>query len=93
MRTIHEFFAKQGLVRSSRHRILGGVCGGLADKWGLDPWALRAIVVLTMLLLPGSQLLVYPLFWVLMPDDTFAVPGRPADPMVTIHPDRPGPRG
>lgn len=64
---VHASFARQGLVRPQDGRLLGGVCAGLGQRFGLDPWAARAIFLLALMLLPGSQILIYPLLWVLMP--------------------------
>ena len=38
------------LYRSVRHRVIGGVCGGIADHFGWDPFLVR--VVLFFLLTP-----------------------------------------
>jgi phage shock protein C len=74
---IHANFARQGLVRPRDGRLLGGVCAGLAERFGIDPWAVRALFVATLVAIPGSQLLVYPILWVLLPDGS-AVAGSPA---------------
>ncbi|HYO86958.1 MAG TPA: PspC domain-containing protein [Dermatophilaceae bacterium] len=72
---------RAGLVRSIDQRVLGGVCGGLARRVGVTPFVMRLIVVLSMILLPGSQLLLYPLAWWLMPDETFVpAPVPPVTP-------------
>lgn len=70
MRSVHTSMAKSGLVRGE-DRWLGGVCSGLARKFGTDPGAVRLIMVL-LLLLPGSQLIIYPLLWFVMPDEATA---------------------
>ena len=57
------------LVRSRRHRMLAGVCGGLADWIGWDPTVVRVLYVLASVLsaaFPGA--LVYIILWVLMPE-------------------------
>lgn len=54
------------LIRS-RDRILGGVCGGLAEYFGLDKTLLRVIYVL-LVLFGGVGILVYIIFWIIMPD-------------------------
>jgi len=36
---------------------------------GINPWPARLLFVLLLMLIPGSQLLVYPILWVLMPSD------------------------
>lgn len=51
----------------SEDRWIGGVCGGLADHFGLDPALVRVLFVAS-LLLPGPQLLIYAILWFVMPD-------------------------
>ena len=46
---------------------IGGVCGGLADYFGLDPALVRLLFVASILL-PGPQLLIYVILWFVMPD-------------------------
>lgn len=69
MNDIRQAFAKQGLVRSRAGRVLGGVCAGLGHRLGLSPWTARVLFVLLLLVLPGSQILVYPILWILMPSE------------------------
>jgi phage shock protein C len=64
---IHARFANEGLVRPRDGRVLGGVVAGLGRRFGIDPWPARLLFVLILLIIPGSQLLVYPLLWILMP--------------------------
>ncbi|WP_407335614.1 PspC domain-containing protein [Dietzia kunjamensis] len=54
------------LMRSG-DRWIGGVCGGLADYFGLDPALVRLLFVASILL-PGPQLLIYVILWFVMPD-------------------------
>ena len=58
---------RRGLVRPREGRVLAGVCAGLGDRFGLSPNVARLLFVLVLLLIPGSQLVVYPILWVLMP--------------------------
>jgi phage shock protein C len=69
MTDIHEGFRRQGLVRPRDGRILGGVCAGLGRRFGLEPWAARLLFVLVLFVIPGSQLLIYPVLWILMPEE------------------------
>lgn len=67
MTSIHAALARAGLVRDTSRTVLGGVCSGLAARHDLDPWAVRLLLVVALMVVPGSQFLVYPLLWVLMP--------------------------
>jgi phage shock protein C len=69
MTDIHEGFRRQGLVRPQDGRILAGVCAGLGRRFGLEPWAARLLFVLILFVIPGSQLLIYPVLWILMPNE------------------------
>ncbi|CAB4938672.1 unannotated protein [freshwater metagenome] len=73
MDDIRSAFARQGLVRSSDSGILGGVCAGVGRRLGLTPWIARLLFVVLLMVLPGSQLLVYPALWFLMPADDSVV--------------------
>jgi len=84
MNDIRQSFAQHGLVRSSDRRVLGGVCAGLGRRFGLSPWVARLLFVLLLLVVPGSQLLVYPILWILMPsDETIGVQVQATGPTPT----------
>ena len=72
MGTIHDSMAREGLVRPIDGRVLGGVCAGLGRRFGIDPWLARLLFVLILFVVPGSQLLVYPILWILMPSEAKA---------------------
>ena len=67
MTDIRSTFAHQGLIRPRDGRILGGVCAGIGRRFGLTPWISRLLFVLLLMVVPGSQLLIYPVLWILMP--------------------------
>jgi phage shock protein C len=67
MNDIHDTFRRQGLVRPQEGRVLAGVCAGLGRRFGIDPWPARLLFILILLVIPGSQILVYPILWILMP--------------------------
>ncbi len=69
MNDIQRGFAGKGLVRPSDGRVLGGVCAGVARRFGMTPWTARLLFVLLLMVIPGSQLLVYPILWILMPTE------------------------
>ena len=72
--SIHESLARDGLVRPVQGRVLGGVCAGVGRRIGLDPWPTRLLFILVLMVLPGSQILIYPILWILMPSEQY----RPA---------------
>jgi phage shock protein PspC (stress-responsive transcriptional regulator) len=67
MNDLHHSFAQQGLVRPQEGRLLGGVCAGLGQRFGMTPWTMRLLFVLVLMVVPGSQILLYPILWILMP--------------------------
>jgi len=69
MNDIHRSFRSQGLVRPREGRVLAGVVAGLGRRFGIDPWPARLLFVLILLVIPGSQILIYPILWILMPTE------------------------
>ena len=60
--------AARGLRRSSRNKMIAGVCGGMAEWLGWDPTLVRIVYVVASVAsaaFPG--ILVYLLLWLLMP--------------------------
>ena len=60
--------AQGPLRRDVRHRMIGGVCAGIARRYGLSRGGLRSAFVISCVL-PGPQILAYLLLWVLIPAD------------------------
>lgn len=87
MNDIHQTFAGNGLIRPRDGRVLGGVCAGLGRRFGLDPWPARILFVLALMVLPGSQLLIYPILWILMPSEEYVTYGPSTQP--PTHPNPP----
>lgn len=58
------------LYRSSKNRLVAGVCGGIAEYFNIDPVIPRIIFVI--LLLPGGLpgFLPYLILWLIVPKDT-----------------------
>jgi phage shock protein C len=54
------------LYRSRRNRIVGGVCGGIAERFGWNPTVVRILFVVSIVL-PGPQVLIYLLMWLTIP--------------------------
>jgi phage shock protein C len=67
MDNIRDWFRRENLVRVEDGRVLGGVIAGLGRRLGIEPWPARLLFLVVLMLIPGSQLLVYPLLWILMP--------------------------
>jgi phage shock protein C len=55
------------LYRSRKNRMIGGVCGGIAEYFGIDPTLVRVLCVLVTVP-PGPGLLVYLACWVIIPE-------------------------
>jgi phage shock protein C len=86
MGNVHDSMQRRDLVRPTQGRLLAGVCAGLAHRFGIDPWAARLLFI-ALLLIPGSQLILYPVLWIVMPSEGRAHsgfetsgPGAPARP-------------
>jgi phage shock protein PspC (stress-responsive transcriptional regulator) len=81
MNSIRDSFRQQGLVRPRQGRVLAGVCAGLGRRFGISPGIARLLFVVILLVLPGSQILIYPVLWILMPDEDATTPwGTPQPP-------------
>ena len=77
METVYQSFRRQGLVRPRDGRVLGGVCAGIGRRFGIEPWPARLLFVLLLLVIPGSQILIYPILWILMPPEITEAPTTP----------------
>jgi phage shock protein C len=56
------------LVRPVSGRMIGGVCAGIAQRFGWNPTTVRVLTVLS-LLIPGPQSLIYVALWILVPSE------------------------
>ena len=61
--------ARAPLRRSSSNRVLGGVCGGLGEFFGLKPLWFR--IVFVILGIPGGLpgIIPYLIFWLVIPQE------------------------
>ena len=73
------------LYRSREDRILGGVCGGIAEYFGLDPSLVRIVAVL-LILVGGGAILAYIIAWILIPEEP-----KGEDERVTLEGSSPSP--
>ncbi len=56
------------LYRSSEEKVLGGVCGGIAEYVSVDPVIVRLLWVLFTLASLGAGILLYLIAWVIVPE-------------------------
>jgi phage shock protein C len=54
------------LTRSTKNKMIGGVCAGVADYFNVDPTIVRVIYVLLIFLF-GTGILLYLILWIIMP--------------------------
>ena len=64
---------KSRLERSNTNRVIGGVCGGIAEYLAVDATLVRVVFVVTAFITAGLGVLFYIVLLILMP-----LPGRPA---------------
>ncbi|MDQ1290009.1 MAG: phage shock protein [Actinomycetota bacterium] len=69
MNSVQSAFGSKGLVRPRRNRVVGGVCAGLGRRFGLSAGLARILFVILLMILPGSQVVIYPVLWILMPSE------------------------
>lgn len=60
--------ASTDLIRPRQGRVIAGVCAGLARRFGVSPTVVRVLFLVSMLL-PGPQILVYLVLWLIMPKE------------------------
>ena len=60
--------AQRGLTRPTSGKLIGGVCAGLARRFGASKLLVRLGFAVSIVL-PGPQILVYAALWILMPPD------------------------
>ena len=56
------------LYRSRSDRMIGGVCGGLAQYLDTDPTIIRLSLALSILL-GGAGILAYLIMWIIIPEE------------------------
>jgi phage shock protein C len=77
------------LYRSRRDRVIGGVCSGIGDFFGLDHSIVRLIFVLGVLFGFGSFLFIYLVMWIVVPDEPTGITPVPTAPQTPIEPPAP----
>jgi len=59
--------AKAKRLYRSNDRMLGGVCGGLAEYLNADPTVIRFLFVILLIVSFGTAVLAYLAAWILIP--------------------------
>ena len=57
------------IYRSSKERVIAGVCGGMGEYFDKDPVLFRILFCLVTLF-AGFGILAYLIFWICIPGDT-----------------------
>jgi phage shock protein PspC (stress-responsive transcriptional regulator) len=78
------------LYRSRKEKMLGGVAGGLADYFEIDPTLIRIIFVVTVFL-GGGGFLAYIIMWIVVPEEPFVIVTPDASTSQTSTGDAAGP--
>lgn len=70
------------LYRTRDDRIIGGVAGGVADYFAIDPSLVRIVWALLAIFSGGALFLLYIVMWIVIPEEpldwTAAAPGTPS---------------
>ncbi|MDV6014408.1 PspC domain-containing protein [Haloechinothrix sp. LS1_15] len=57
------------LRRSKTNRMIAGVCGGVADYFGIEAILVRIVLVATALISLGLPVVLYAAGWLLIPEE------------------------
>lgn len=68
------------LYRSRTDQMIGGVCGGLADYFNMDPTVIRLLFVL-LAVLAGHGVLIYLILWLVIPPAPVLTPPGSQGPL------------
>jgi len=60
---------KGKLYRSEKDKMVGGVCGGLGEYFGIDSTIVRLIFAL-IVIYGGSGLILYIILWIVLPSES-----------------------
>jgi|TARA_B100001971_G_C18073080_1_gene474140 phage shock protein PspC (stress-responsive transcriptional regulator) len=56
------------LFRSSKNRMVAGVCAGIGEYFGTDPTVIRLLWVLLTIFSIGGGILAYLIAWIIIPE-------------------------
>ncbi|HNT24673.1 MAG TPA: PspC domain-containing protein [Anaerolineales bacterium] len=76
------------LYRSNTNRMIGGVCAGIGEFFGIDATVIRLLFVFGVIFGWGSMLVVYLIMLVVVPEGPGVMPPPPpAPPAPPIEPE------
>ena len=78
------------LYRSRKEKMIGGVCGGLAEYFDIDPVFVRILFVVAVFA-GGSGILAYIICWIIIPEQPYSIPVTPTAPSSQPDPTQPTP--
>jgi phage shock protein C len=68
------------LYRSRSERMIGGVCGGIGEYFGIDPTLVRLLFVVATLFGGPAGPVAYLIFLIVVPEMPVEPPSEPANP-------------
>lgn len=64
--------------RSRTNRVIGGVAGGLAEYWNIDPVVARVLFII-IAMMTGIGFFLYIILWIIIPEEPYAMPNFGTD--------------
>ncbi len=62
-----QYRPKRRLYRHAEEKVFGGVCGGIAAYFNMDPVVVRILFVILALITTGAAVLAYIILWIALP--------------------------
>jgi len=56
-------------MKRSRIGVIGGVCGGIADELGIEPWIVRGLWLLLTFGIGSTGVIIYLIAWMVIPEE------------------------
>ena len=56
------------LLRSTKNKMVAGVCGGIGEYFNVDPTVIRLLWVILTLISMGAGVIAYIIAWIIIPE-------------------------
>ena len=56
------------LLRSTKNKMVAGVCGGIGEYFNVDPTVIRLLWVIFTLISMGAGVIAYIIAWIIIPE-------------------------